>query len=331
MYQHDESFTLYIQPCISKNKQITFEDYLRDNKEYDMTNYTSTFDLKKRKVFCNDFGSRDIEIDQWEISGVDISEAIKTKRRDIVALVENHKPIDETDYLLLSCVLEVPLEIYSFSLDIDPKVFSRLRRTVCCLPLLEFDDDSLLKFLKIKKLLLHELRIDGLRKKNDDVVALASVTRRLAERKSWATVFTEESFIDQYLLPFVECILLADKDLFILRSSGHIPLSGTEQSNSSSGIDSRQKMTPTFLLMTTIRESSVGFLAIEVKKEENFKSSQVLSDRSKLGLECKRMVDEQVLEGSESPRSFGVLVCGFECRVFSCFLGDMGAYVFVEE
>ena len=61
------------------------------------------------------------------------------------------------------------------------------------------------------------MKMDGLKKKNDDVVALAGVTRRIVERSSWSTVFTEESFIDQYLLPFIECVLLAEKNLIMLR------------------------------------------------------------------------------------------------------------------
>ncbi|OBZ90055.1 hypothetical protein A0J61_01895 [Choanephora cucurbitarum] len=154
--------------------------------------------------------------------------------------------------------------------------------------------------------------MDGLEKKNDDVVALTSVTRRIAERKLWATVFTEESFIDQHLLPFFESVFLAEKNLVALKSSGRIPLSSIEQSSNSNDIDSCKRMMPDSLLMMPFRESNVGFVTIKVKKADNCKSSQVLSDRSKLGLECKRMIDEQVLRGSESPRPFGVLVCRYQ-------------------
>lgn len=107
--------------------------------------------------------------------------------------------------------------------------------------------------------------------------------------------------------------------------------------------------------MMPFRGANVGLVAIEVKLP-NAKSSQLLSDRAKLALECKRMVDEQVLQGSQNPRSFGILVegkilslfykhlsiqfmypflifyqKGYECRIFSCTLMKTGFYAFVEE
>ena len=53
----------------------------------------------------------------------------------------------------------------------------------------------------------------------------------------------------------------------------------------------------------------VGFFAVEVKPP-NACSSQVLIDQSKLGLELKRMVDQQIIHGSTDPKSFGLLVEG---------------------
>ncbi|KAI8373436.1 hypothetical protein EDC96DRAFT_499302, partial [Choanephora cucurbitarum] len=331
-------------------------------------------------IFTKDFGPREIQLDKWKISGVDINEMMKMKRRSTVALVEQQKPIDETDYLLLSGILEVPIDICSFALDASPNFLRKLRRSVCCLPHLEFDDAVLLKFLKIKRalekkqekedddeekddeekddeedekkeekgddekkeekeddevvdevveLLLHEMLMDAKKSENPDVEALAKVTRRTAERMFWPLTLTEESFIDQHVLAFIEYVLLTDRSLLVSRSSGHIHLSDTEPS-SSNGIDSCHRLKPDFLIMMPFKGSNVGLVAVEVK-QPSAKSSQVLSDKSKLALECKRMVDDQVLKGSKDPRSFGVLVAGYDCLVFSCTLNETGVYLFVEE
>ncbi|KAI8387053.1 hypothetical protein BD560DRAFT_420246 [Blakeslea trispora] len=128
-----------------------------------------------------------------------------------------------------------------------------------------------------------------------------------------------ESFIDQHVLAFIEYVLLTDRSLLVSRSSGHIHLSDTEPS-SSNGIDSCHRLKPDFLIMMPFKGSNVGLVAVEVK-QPSAKSSQVLSDRSKLALECKRMVDDQVLKGSK------VVWCSCSC----CTLNETGVYLFVEE
>ena len=65
--------------------------------------------------------------------------------------------------------------------------------------------------------LICKLLIEAKKNKNADVEALARVTRRSLERKSWYQPLTEESFVDQHLLSFVECILLSDKSLISWR------------------------------------------------------------------------------------------------------------------
>ncbi|OBZ80217.1 hypothetical protein A0J61_11734 [Choanephora cucurbitarum] len=89
------------------------------------------------------------------------------------------------------------------------------------------------------------------------------------------------------------------------------------------------KLKPDFCVKYNFKGSSIGLLAVEVKLP-NPHSSQVLSDRSKLGLELKRMVDEQIIQGSYEPKSFGVLVEGFRCTFFGCSLDRSGCYLFVE-
>ncbi|KAI8368742.1 hypothetical protein BD560DRAFT_132470 [Blakeslea trispora] len=71
------------------------------------------------------------------------------------------------------------------------------------------------------------------------------------------------------------------------------------------------------------------FLAVEVKLPDAH-SSQVLSDRSKVDLELNRMVDEQIVQGSYGPKSFGILVQGFRCTFFAYSLDESGSYLFVE-
>ena len=61
--------------------------------------------------------------------------------------------------------------------------------------------------------------------------------------------------------------------------------------------------------MMPYKRSNVGFMAIEVKKVENCKSWQLLSDRSEHG---KRMIDEQ-------DKDLLFLVCG---KIFCSFILD---------
>ncbi|KAI8371086.1 hypothetical protein BD560DRAFT_396051 [Blakeslea trispora] len=148
------------------------------------------------------------------------------------------------------------------------------------------------------------------------------------ENKNWAQSTTEESFIDQHLLPIVRTVFLNDPNFVYSRSTGRIPLNDSSLSESK-GRDTCLMLKPDFCIMHDFRGDFVGLLAIEVKLP-NAASSQTLSDRSKLGLELKRLVDQQVIKGSLEPKSFGVLVEGFECTVFSCCLEKSGCYLFVE-
>lgn len=72
---------------------------------------------------------------------------------------------------------------------------------------------------------------------------------------------------------------------------------------------------PDFCILYEYNGNDVGLVAVEVKLPKA-KISQVLSDRSKLALEMKRMVDEQVLQGFRNPISFGLLVEG----IYTSFL-----------
>ncbi|OBZ85387.1 hypothetical protein A0J61_06562 [Choanephora cucurbitarum] len=158
--------------------------------------------------------------------------------------------------------------------------------------------------------------------KDDEGLALVAIARRFMENKNWAQSITEEAFIDQHLLPIIEVLFMNDPDFvhsfcFLLafhflthvafRSTGRIPLSDSSLSES----------------------EKVRLMAIEVKLL-SATSSQSLSDRSKLGLELKRLIDQQVPQGSFEPRSFGVLIEGFECILFSCTLHESGCYLFSE-
>ncbi|KAI8378385.1 hypothetical protein BD560DRAFT_390246 [Blakeslea trispora] len=74
---------------------------------------------------------------------------------------------------------------------------------------------------------------------------------------------------------------------------------------------------------------SFGLLCVEVKKP-GAKSSQVLSDRAKLALECKRSIDHQVSLGVRTPKCFALAVDGEKCSSFVCELNSHGLYTFVE-
>ncbi|KAI8369038.1 hypothetical protein BD560DRAFT_435176 [Blakeslea trispora] len=128
--------------------------------------------------------------------------------------------------------------------------------------------------------------------KNEEGLALVAVTRMIAENDNWFDSITEESFIDQHLLPFVKVIFMNDRTFVYCRSAGRIPLSDSSRSLSK-GKDSCLALKPDFCVMYDFQGENVGLLAIE-------------------------------------PESFGVLVEGFECTFFSCSLHQSGCYVFGE-
>jgi hypothetical protein len=73
----------------------------------------------------------------------------------------------------------------------------------------------------------------------------------------------------------------------------------------------------------------VNLLAIEVKRP-GCSGSQVISDRSKCGLELKKMIDNQATFGVKKPMSFGVVVEGYSCHTFYCDLKYEASYRYVE-
>ncbi|OBZ87593.1 hypothetical protein A0J61_04345 [Choanephora cucurbitarum] len=166
------------------------------------------------------------------------------------------------------------------------------------------------------------------KKKDKEGLALVAITRQFAKNKNWEQSKTEESFIDQHLLPFLTPIFLNDGAFSHSRSAERISLSDSSLS-ASKGKDSCMMLKPDFCIVYEFKGNGVRLLAITVKLP-NAASSQLLSDRSKLGLEMKRMVDEQTIQGSFEPKSFGVLVEGFECTLFVCTLEQNGCYLFVK-
>ena len=84
--------------------------------------------------------------------------------------------------------------------------------------------------------------------------------------------------------------------------------------SASKGKDSCMMLKPDFCIVYEFKGNGVRLLAITVKLP-NAASSQLLGDRSKLGLEMKRMVDEQIIQGSFEPKSFGVSVEGNNCII----------------
>ncbi|KAI8369881.1 hypothetical protein EDC96DRAFT_543045 [Choanephora cucurbitarum] len=208
----------------------------------------------------------------------------------------------------------------SFVLKVEDKMFKKIRRSAGCLPSLYFSADLMIKFFEYKEKereeqeeadeILSKIHKKCKKDKNEEGLALVAITRRFVENDSWGSSTTEESFIDQHLLPFVQAIFMNNRTYVhsrnVIRSAGRIPLSNSSHS-ASDGKDTCSKLKPDFCVMHKFQGINVGLLAIEVKLPDVC-SSQALSDRSKLALELKRMVDQQVISGSRDPKSFGVLV-----------------------
>ncbi|KAI8051877.1 uncharacterized protein B0P05DRAFT_562202 [Gilbertella persicaria] len=137
--------------------------------------------------------------------------------------------------------------------------------------------------------------------KKEEEDALVRVVQEILDNfENWRTECrTEEDFIDQALYPFLRNILLRDKNVSSTRSYGKIPYGHPNSDSSSSS-----KAKPDF--------------------------SQILSDRSKLALECKRSIDHQVSLGVRTPKCFALFVDGEMCFSFVCELTSHGIYTFVE-
>ncbi|KAI8053703.1 uncharacterized protein B0P05DRAFT_306841 [Gilbertella persicaria] len=163
-------------------------------------------------------------------------------------------------------------------------------------------------------------------KKEEEDALVRVVQEMLDNFENWRTECrTEEDFIDQALYPFLRNILLRDKNVSSTRSYEKIPY-GHPNSDSSS---SSSKAKPDFFVFLPIDDNSFGLLCVEVKKPGT-KSSQILSDRSKLALECKRSIDHQVSLGVRTPKCFALFVDGEMCSSFVCELTSHGIYTFVE-
>jgi hypothetical protein len=74
---------------------------------------------------------------------------------------------------------------------------------------------------------------------------------------------------------------------------------------------------------------AVNLLAVEVKRP-GCSGSQVIGDRSKCGVELKRIIDNQITFGVKRPMSFGVVVEGYTCHTFYCDLKYEAVYRYVE-
>ncbi|KAI8367296.1 hypothetical protein BD560DRAFT_424674 [Blakeslea trispora] len=408
MHKIHSNFKRFIQDCKKNDIVPSFKDYLKANKKFvasviesgekaefaslyrmfvqcaselgvevvtkkAINSSSKTFTSKERLVVCGDHGPYSIQFNEWRVDGANIDALLAASRMKAVKLVSQKKPMKESLYLLLSCVLDVPSNRSAFVLNVEEKTLRRIRRAAGCLPSLDFSPDLLVKFFQFYNArkrekaveeeddddyddkedneedneegkeakgkgkeedqedadeILNQMNTRCKKDKNQEGLALVAVTRRIAENDNWVGSTTEESFIDQHLLPFVQVIFMNDRTFVYSRSTGRIPLTGSSRS-SSRGKDSCLALKPGFCIMYELKGEKVGLLAIEVKFPDA-RSSQVLSDRSKLALELKRMVDQQVGLGSRRPQSFGVLVEGFDCTFFSCSLHQSGCYMFGE-
>ncbi|OBZ86088.1 hypothetical protein A0J61_05862 [Choanephora cucurbitarum] len=314
----------------------------------EIKSHCTTMSFKEKVVCCRSYGTSNVCFGEWKIGDVDIIQSISEEREKAVSLAKNKDFMKESHYLLLSCLLAVPLSRSNFVLNVSEGVFKAIRKSSIKLPFVQFAADILHSFVDINQryekereeddeddedddddddldALIHKAKKKCKKTKNNDGMMLFKIAEKFMSRKLFKPSKTEGSFIDLHLLPFVEYIFLDDSPYTYTR----IPLSSSA-SSCCDGEDTCKKLMPDFCILYEYNGNDVGLVAIEVKLPKA-KISQVLSDKSKLALELKRMVDEQVQQGFRNPISFGLLVEGYECSVFCCFLDDCGVYVFAEQ
>ncbi|OBZ81411.1 hypothetical protein A0J61_10540, partial [Choanephora cucurbitarum] len=215
---------------------------------------------------------------------------------------------------LLSFVVCVPRQFSDFVLGGDPKGLKLLLRKYSSIRAFTFSQEVVLAFFqlglliqeKTKEYALYEMAKLARKKESIEVMALMLISQDFLEKKWSSLCGSEESFIDQRLVNV--------KNLTAFDSS------------SSSNKDFGLTMKPDFIFSC----GDAGFLAVEVKPP-GVRSSQVLTNQSKLGFELKRMLDQQILQGPTEAKSFGLLVEGLKCTFIYVVVEACGVYLIVEE
>ncbi|KAI8364967.1 hypothetical protein BD560DRAFT_448361 [Blakeslea trispora] len=214
---------------------------------------------------------------------------------------EANKHLSEYDY-------DVPSSRNTFVLEVEENFFKKIRKAAGSFPSLYFSVDLMALFFEYcnarKKEEEEQEDADGIlakltkKTKSEEGLALVAVTRRYVGNDNWAPSTTEEPFIDQYLLPLVQVIFMNDCTYV------HSKKNSFEQTalfQPAKKKDTCLMLKPDFCVMYEFQGNNVGLLAIEAKSPDAC-SSQALSDRSKLALELKRMVDQQIILGSRDPK-----------------------------
>ncbi|KAI8368743.1 hypothetical protein BD560DRAFT_398579 [Blakeslea trispora] len=104
---------------------------------HEVTSGSTVLSFKERLIICSDHGANSVELNQWLVEGEDVRRIFGAKRSQTVGLVRQGKPIKEKEYLLLSCVVDVPCTRGSFVLEVKDKTFKRLRANAGKLPLVK--------------------------------------------------------------------------------------------------------------------------------------------------------------------------------------------------
>ncbi|OBZ87595.1 hypothetical protein A0J61_04346 [Choanephora cucurbitarum] len=67
--------------------------------KHEISTFNLTINTRHKKVVCGDHGPDDVEIKEWLVEGADMRSTFKAKRKEVVSLVKQDKPIKENEYL----------------------------------------------------------------------------------------------------------------------------------------------------------------------------------------------------------------------------------------
>ncbi|OBZ82046.1 hypothetical protein A0J61_09904 [Choanephora cucurbitarum] len=308
-------------------------------------------------ISCLNHGIKEEEEGVWRVGEDDVVSLFNLERNIVVQDAKAGKYISESRYLLLSFVLEVPLDAEQFVLGSKKCFLKKMRANLIpSIRKARFRQEILLMFLSVKRaweledkedvdFLLYEMkRASKESKKNEEQMLSHVLGATLSKLKNWKKEGgNEQDFVDQHLYPFLDCIFLQDKKYGYTQSNGLIPHANKETSffssssrkkkeeaeaaaNSDESISSAKS---NFFVFYPLDNEKFGLLCVEVKKP-GYTGTQSLSDRSNLALEMKRSIDTQAFYGVHFPRCLGLLVDGLSATSFVAELTSHGLYTFLE-
>ncbi|KAG1121476.1 hypothetical protein G6F42_012393 [Rhizopus arrhizus] len=124
---------------------------------------------------------------------------------------------------------------------------------------------------------------------------------------------SEANFMNHYLMPFLNSIILEETDESIVYSM-------------IDGSDAKKRKKPDFMLGIKDRKRELYYFYVEVKRPKVKSIYQEEDDYAKLLKQLKGSIDNQLKLGMKDPKSFGLLCEGFSCSLYKMTILEEGIY-----